>query len=1795
MSTLIIPIHLDALYLKAPKEVIGAKADFSRLPYFNKEKKIDVNSDIANISENVLSQPFQSHSLQLEAGFHLHWALPDLLTAGKLEKNDKGEKLVYPNVPDRWLITRINGKNQKQWVVESNFLQKEGSNNMEDGISFPLSDHERGSSGQPFRYMGRQIDLSEKDTLEGTHQYYGNLTALGYGDPSFGAFYPECHSVFGCHDPLNETLAGTIEYEVIGWYNRPEQDYFAQTLIEINNSKEVSSLKGGEKTTAIAEALLNNLNISAELSDNLPTNLLCYGRLILEDGILKNTQDTLPTIEKIAIGNTATEALSALLNDKDINKEKQLEAIRLMSKIGTQRLDLNAKFEEAFHDNGFSPIDGGSVWTITMRKTSDKKDQNTPAQFDANLPELFAHHLNILNNFQQQFDRATDELRDLKQQLFSDWYKFMVSGNHPYIHKDELSDPDEIRFFIENNSIVELKKKSDQREKLLSQDNHKGEIWKASEQVKKDNDNFNTGRIPKHKQGRNFNNNELFFTADESKGSTLGLHLNGDIQEISFETFQNEAVEVRAPNAAIFIKLNEMHHELADDALALTNLQAGLKQAYLNQADLNQVLFDLNQVMADLKQAKAISLWVKIDGLNSSEKRNLIQIENEDQSEIGPAGVGSFWKSVYIDGQKTDPYTLHKWLEIPKDQWIHIYLEAGESFTGPIILMENFSKDVGGVRIASIRVMKQNLTEDERAYDRNETIKIKGPYAAIFIKNNEMPHKLLDDAQALTNLQADLDGALADLKQSKAISLWVKINSLNSSENFNLIHIENEDHSEIGPAGIGSFWKSVYIDGQKMDPYTLHKWLEIPKDQWIHIYLEAGESFIDPIILTENFSAGGSFASIVSIASIEVMKQTLTADGRAHDRNKVIEIKGPNAAVFITLNDMPEKLPDDALAFANLQADLKQACLNQALVDLKQAKAISLWVKINGLNSSEDFNLIRIENEDHSEIGPTGIGSFWKSMYIDGQKMDPYTLHKWLEIPKDQWIHIYLEAGESFADPIILMENFSAEGGGSFDSIASIASIRVMKQTLTEDERACDRNIFRQREYKLEKGAAPRYWQANEPVIMMSGPACEPSQRHGFDGKDQEDNKLKCYISELDSIPNESTIKVLVDNQDLKSFYNEHFDKYLKWTAQPWNPIMLDWEVEIFPLQKNDENDIINHFTLQDHHPDLTLTSANNHFEESGVIFSGNTLLSPHAKIKVLDAINNYLENPNHKKSAVADSINAQKEQIEKGHFLSQAFSGFNAAMLMHKQTMQLPIDDPLAFEDYSDFSQKIKELVGDENKWAPMPENPFSPIRAGKIKVLNLRLIDSFGRHVDAPVEKNTIHSHAFPTAEDMAVMLPRITQPTRLNLRWISANRDELEMNSHPESSPICGWILPNNLDNSMMIYDQSGDLLGLIDQKGIWKEGPGNQNKISINHIPNKHLRQVVLSLEKDSADFLKIANKTLEKIDPESFAQHLDLALLMGRPIAIVRASLNLELKGRTAVNQSWDLFTKDIEDETYDTEGFEKVRFPIRLGEPGQFNDGVIGFWKDEETKGPFHATISVKDMNTKEDFENEEDRDFDEEPDRIENSDTSKDTETIHYYKNGKPNIAVSIADAPQTFTMLIDPRAKVHVVSGIQPTKVINLPPDQYMDALRRIDIFFMASPILCPKGRIALPLPIEPGFEWSWISKQKTTWSEITKTGRIDKHKVLDAFPNGQNLWDDLVLQKWIDPLDGFTANIVTKNERKSKTLSTSTAPMTDKIEFMLNQCMIIPPDYAASFKDKSDIREGWLKLSHNTKNRL
>lgn len=258
-NALMVPVHLDALYLNSDRLVVEAMADFSRLPY---QDKRDVNPNIANISEEIVSQPFQNQNLYLKAGIHLHWALPDALTKGvQTPKNpdnpQSGVKTDFPAVPNRWLVTRSYKKNeideiQAQWVVESDYLYPADEGSQTGSIAYPVQD------AQPFRYMGRKVPLADwREDSQGTQ---GNrlqlLTAVGYGEPAFAAFYPNCHSVFGFYDDyLPQSLDG-LQYEVIGWYSDTEQDHlkaFIKKLNQPTNKQVLEAIQKDLKWTIILD------------------------------------------------------------------------------------------------------------------------------------------------------------------------------------------------------------------------------------------------------------------------------------------------------------------------------------------------------------------------------------------------------------------------------------------------------------------------------------------------------------------------------------------------------------------------------------------------------------------------------------------------------------------------------------------------------------------------------------------------------------------------------------------------------------------------------------------------------------------------------------------------------------------------------------------------------------------------------------------------------------------------------------------------------------------------------------------------------------------------------------------------------------------------------------------------------------------------------------------------------------------------------------------------------------------------------------------------------------------------------------------------------------------------------------------------------------------------------------------------------------------------------------------------------------------------------------------------------
>ena len=106
-NILLVPVHLHALILDHDEFVVDATADFRRLPYFNGER--DKNPDVANISEDIVSRPFEDHLL-LEAGIHLHWSLPDALTRAR-PKPGSPEIQEFPAVP-RPLSTPVFARKQ---------------------------------------------------------------------------------------------------------------------------------------------------------------------------------------------------------------------------------------------------------------------------------------------------------------------------------------------------------------------------------------------------------------------------------------------------------------------------------------------------------------------------------------------------------------------------------------------------------------------------------------------------------------------------------------------------------------------------------------------------------------------------------------------------------------------------------------------------------------------------------------------------------------------------------------------------------------------------------------------------------------------------------------------------------------------------------------------------------------------------------------------------------------------------------------------------------------------------------------------------------------------------------------------------------------------------------------------------------------------------------------------------------------------------------------------------------------------------------------------------------------------------------------------------------------------------------------------------------------------------------------------------------------------------------------------------------------------------------------------------
>ncbi len=216
-SILMVPVHLDALLLTHDQMVAGATNNFARLPYTDTTQ--DFNSDVAHLSEDIVLQPFDDQTLYLRAGIHLHWSLPDALTRGR----HTAAGTDFPAVPNRWLVIRSKQADgnmssiEQTWIVESDYLFPDGTAQQTGSIVVPFTPNVSKGQYTPFRYQGRALLLAEWQAYNTGDEYVEKLTAIGYGEPTFAAFYPNCHSVFGLYDADYSRPPAGLCYDVVGW------------------------------------------------------------------------------------------------------------------------------------------------------------------------------------------------------------------------------------------------------------------------------------------------------------------------------------------------------------------------------------------------------------------------------------------------------------------------------------------------------------------------------------------------------------------------------------------------------------------------------------------------------------------------------------------------------------------------------------------------------------------------------------------------------------------------------------------------------------------------------------------------------------------------------------------------------------------------------------------------------------------------------------------------------------------------------------------------------------------------------------------------------------------------------------------------------------------------------------------------------------------------------------------------------------------------------------------------------------------------------------------------------------------------------------------------------------------------------------------------------------------------------------------------------------------------------------------------------------------------------------------
>ncbi|PKV50554.1 hypothetical protein ATE84_2613 [Aquimarina sp. MAR_2010_214] len=434
-------------------------------------------------------------------------------------------------------------------------------------------------------------------------------------------------------------------------------------------------------------------------------------------------------------------------------------------------------------------------------------------------------------------------------------------------------------------------------------------------------------------------------------------------------------------------------------------------------------------------------------------------------------------------------------------------------------------------------------------------------------------------------------------------------------------------------------------------------------------------------------------------------------------------------------------------------------------------------------------------------------------------------------------------------------------------------------------------------------------------------------------------------------------------------------------------------------------------------------------------------------------------------KETLPDEITANYDQE---NVIAQSLSGLHKSLLMQKTGIQLP---PIQYRSNSnEYKIDLEEMrrMG-ENGYSIGCDpgdiedgNLFYPLRGGTIEITKLSIVDAFGQEKKVILkDSNTtkiICSRSLKDTEkpsDNFIPLPaRILQPARLQCNWLSVNNDPIYQEGEKSHNPVLGWLIPNYLDNSIMIYDRDGDGVDILHvDKNSTKEKLLNlELPPFIKNLSEDDtvLQKMLSTIQEHISGINQLADKVYSNLTDVAEIKNNTSALIYGQPIAVACCSISLELLGLPANNQRWDQSEKE------NNGGITSQEFPLYVGNYNIENDGLLGYFINDEYS-TFYTTPNIKGFNHQ---------------------------KKGSFFKKSKP-LKLSI-DKEIKLTLLMDPTAGVHLATDILPTKCIQLSSYHVEQLLSKIDISFMIAPFIGNKTAPGIPLPISINADWKWCNKK-------------------------------------------------------------------------------------------------------------